>query len=103
MDPALRRPGENLTGQVEFTIPNFRRSSQYLKFYRLSVYKCVDEISPEFLEEVANETKNWLPVDLGALWDEAALIAVGEGRNKIHVEDMVIAFEQIDSRVRNKK
>mgnify|MGYP002743928024 FL=1 len=101
LDPALRRPGR-FDWKIEFTVPTFedRRSILILQAKR---YKCVDEISPEFLEEVANETKNWLPVDLGALWDEAALIAVGEGRNKIHVEDMVIAFEQIDSRVRNKK
>ena len=101
LDPALRRPGR-FDWTIEFTVPTFedRRSILILQAKR---YKCVDEISPEFLEEVANETKNWLPVDLGALWDEAALIAVGEGRNKIHVEDMVIAFEQIDSRVRNKK
>lgn len=101
LDPALRRPGK-FDWTIEFTVPTSedRRSILILQAKR---YKCVDEISPEFLEEVANETKNWLPVDLGALWDEAALIAVGEGRNKIHVEDMVIAFEQIDSRVRNKK
>lgn len=101
LDPALRRPGR-FDWTIEFTVPTFedRRSILILQAKQ---YKCVDEISPEFLEEVANETKNWLPVDLGALWDEAALIAVGEGRNKIHVEDMVIAFEQIDSRVRNKK
>ena len=101
LDPALRRPGR-FDWTIEFTVPTSedRRSILILQAKR---YKCVDEISPEFLEEVANETKNWLPVDLGALWDEAALIAVGEGRNKIHVEDMVIAFEQIDSRVRNKK
>ena len=101
LDPALRRPGR-FDWTIEFTVPTFedRRSILILQAKR---YKCVDEISPEFLDEVANETKNWLPVDLGALWDEAALIAVGEGRNKIHVEDMVIAFEQIDSRVRNKK
>lgn len=101
LDPALRRPGR-FDWTIEFTIPTSedRRSILILQAKR---YKCVDEISSEFLEEVAKETKNWLPVDLGALWDEAALIAVGEGRNKIHVEDMVIAFEQIDSRVRNKK
>lgn len=101
LDPALRRPGR-FDWTIEFAIPTSedRRSILILQAKR---YKCVDEISPEFLKEVAKETKNWLPVDLGALWDEAALIAVGEGRNKIHVEDMVIAFEQIDSRVRNKK
>ena len=101
LDPALRRPGR-FDWTIEFAIPTSedRRSILILQAKR---YKCVDEISPKFLGEVAKETKNWLPVDLGALWDEAALIAVGEGRNKIHVEDMVIAFEQIDSRVRNKK
>lgn len=101
LDPALQRPGR-FDWTIEFTIPTCedRRNILILQAKR---YKCVDEISPEFLEEVAKETKNWLPVDLGALWDEAALIAVGESRNKIHVEDMVIAFEQIDSRVRNKK
>ena len=101
LDPALRRPGR-FDWTIEFAIPPFedRRSILTLQAKR---YECVDEISPEFLEQVAKETKNWLPVDLGALWDEAALIAVGEDRSKIHVEDMVIAFEQIDLRVRSEK
>lgn len=101
LDPALRRPGR-FDWTIEFAIPTFedRRSILTLRAKR---YECVDEISPEFLEQVAKETKNWLPVDLGALWDEAALIAVGEDRSKIHVEDMVIAFEQIDLRVRSEK
>lgn len=101
LDSALRRPGR-FDWTIEFTIPTFedRRSILALQAKR---YKCVDEISPEFLVEVARVTTNWLPVDLGEIWDKAALIAVGENRTKIHVEDMVIAFEQIDFRVRNKK
>ena len=101
LDPALRRPGR-FDWTIEFTVPTFedRRSILALQAKR---HECIDEISPEFLEEVARAATNWLPVDLDAIWNEAALIAVGEGRNKIHVEDMVIAFEQIDLRVRSKK
>jgi microtubule-severing ATPase len=101
LDPALRRPGR-FDWTIEFTIPTFEDRCSILAL-QAKRYECVDEICIEFLVEVARATTDWLPVDLGAIWNEAALIAVGEDRNKIHVEDMVIAFEQIDSRVRNKK
>ena len=92
LDPALRRPGR-FDWTIEFTVPTFedRRSILALQAKR---HECIDEISPEFLEEVARAATNWLPVDLDAIWNEAALIAVGEGRNKIHVEDMVIALNR---------
>jgi transitional endoplasmic reticulum ATPase len=40
-------------------------------------------------EEVANLTDGWSGADLVAIWNEAALVAIGDGRSVIMAEDFV--------------
>jgi transitional endoplasmic reticulum ATPase len=46
---------------------------------------------------VADRTESWTPADLTAIWGEAAMLAVTDGRDIIMAEDCVGGFQWVSN------
>ncbi len=97
LDPALTRPGR-FDWEIEFGLPTL--------FDRLAILevgaKRLNAAPYLPLEDVAALTYGWSAADLSSIWAESALIAAGEGRDRIDAEDVAQAYERIASRPRRK-
>lgn len=95
LDPALTRPGR-FDWEIEFGLPTVTDRYEILQV-RARQLRTVGELP---LEDIAALTQNWSAADLTAIWTEAALVAAGDGRDKIAGEDVAQAFERVASRPR---
>jgi transitional endoplasmic reticulum ATPase len=93
IDPALRRPGR-FDWEIEFPAPNQDSRQRILQ---TTAAKLKTE-GPLPYEEVAALTEQWSPADLAAIWSDAALLAVVDGRRRIMAEDCWAAYERVAAR-----
>jgi transitional endoplasmic reticulum ATPase len=93
IEPALRRPGR-FDWEIEFPPPD--KGDR-----RLILQTTAAELKTEGdlpYDEVASLTKGWSPADLSAIWSDAALLAVMDGRRAIMAEDCWAAYERVAAR-----
>lgn len=95
LDPALTRPGR-FDWEIEFGLPARADRYEILKVAGAQLTTAAD--LP--LEDIAALTEGWSAAELTFIWTEAALLAVGDGRDEIASEDFVQAFERIALRPR---
>ncbi len=95
LDPALMRPGR-FDWEIEFGLPTRSDRYEILKVAGAHLKTAAD--LP--LEDVAALTEGWSAAELTFIWTEAALLAVGDGREEVAPEDFVQAFERIALRPR---
>ncbi|AQP47079.1 hypothetical protein BW730_05660 [Tessaracoccus aquimaris] len=84
LDPALTRPGR-FDWEIEFGLPSRSDRFEILKVAGARVKTGAD--LP--LEDVAALTENWSSAELSFIWTEAALLAIGDGREEVAPEDFV--------------
>lgn len=90
VDPALLRPGR-FTWKLEFKLPDGQGRLRILQRQADSLQ--IGETLP--LEEIALTTNGWSPADLKAIWTEAAILAVDDDRDRIHVEDFRGGYQRV--------
>ncbi len=90
IDPALRRPGR-FDWEIDFPLPD-RHDRESILVTSGRPLKTLDPL-PHAL--IAERTESWSAADLTAIWSEAALLAVADGRSSIMVEDYVGGFERV--------
>ena len=90
IDAALRRPGR-FDWEILFPLPNShdRKSILQTSARRLSTTGPLPHVW------VSHETEGWSAAELAAIWSEAALLAVADGRSTIMAEDYVGGFERV--------
>lgn len=90
IDAALRRPGR-FDWEIHFPLPNQHDRELILQSSarRLAVSKDLPH------NWMAKKTNGWSGADLTAIWSEAALIAVADGREEIITEDYIGGFERV--------
>ncbi|MEW6144106.1 MAG: AAA family ATPase [Thermodesulfobacteriota bacterium] len=95
IDAALRRPGR-FDWEVSFSLPDRRDRESILRVSarRLSTNGTLPH------EWVAENTESWSAAELAAIWSEAALLAVADGRSEIIAEDYMGGFEQVSAQRR---
>ncbi len=82
IDKALRRPGR-FDWEIEFPLPNQKDREAIL---RISAgHLATSGLLPH--DVVAAQTESWSGAELSAIWSEAALLAVTDGRRTIMAED----------------
>jgi transitional endoplasmic reticulum ATPase len=96
LDPALTRPGR-FDWEIEFGAPTVDDRVKILGVGAAQL-KTLGELP---IEDVAALTGGWSAAELTAIWAEAALLAVGDGREAISGEDMAQAYERVASRPRH--
>lgn len=89
IDPALRRPGR-FDWEIHFPLPDRADREAILKGTQPS--GVADELPHAELAEIS---EGWSPAELVAIWTEAALFAVTDGRDGIMQEDYRGGFEQV--------
>ncbi|MET8728721.1 ATP-binding protein [Streptomyces parvus] len=89
IDSALRRPGR-FDWEIHFPLPNEEDREAILQ---RTQPKGVDDGLPH--AEIATDTEGWSPAELVAIWSEAALFAVTDGRDMILTEDYRGGFQQV--------
>lgn len=90
IDAALRRPGR-FDWEINFPLPNQEDRELILQSSARQLSTSGD--LPH--KWMAKKTDGWSGADLTAIWSEAALIAVADGRNKIITEDYIGGFERV--------
>jgi transitional endoplasmic reticulum ATPase len=90
IDPALLRPGR-FDLEIKFPLPLEEDRELILEASARKLN--TSENLPH--KTIANRTKSWSAADLTAIWSEAALLAVVDGRDIIIAEDYVGAFERV--------
>lgn len=95
IDPALRRPGR-FDWEIEFPPPDEQDREKILRASSRKL-NTDDGLSHA---RVAGETRSWSSADLAAIWSEAALVAVKDGRRKISDEDYLTGFEKVEEQRR---
>lgn len=95
IDAALRRPGR-FDWEIHFPLPNQHDRELILQSSARNL--SVSEGLPH--KWMAKKTKGWSGADLAAIWSEAALIAVADGRVEIIKEDYVGGFERVSAQRR---
>lgn len=95
IDAALRRPGR-FDWEISFPLPNRCDRELILRASarRLSIYEPLPH------RWISMRTESWSAADLAAIWSEAALLAVADGRSMIMVEDYVGGFERVSAQKR---
>lgn len=84
LDPALRRPGR-FDWEIEFALPS---RDDRVKILRQSARRLRTEPSLPH-QAIADATDRWSAAELAAIWSEAALLAVTDGRDIIAAEDYI--------------
>jgi transitional endoplasmic reticulum ATPase len=92
IDPALRRPGR-FDWEIVFPLPDRAGREQIL---RASGKKLRLVPDPPY-SWIADLTESWTPAELTAIWGEAAMLAVRDGRDIINAEDCVGGFQWVKS------
>ncbi|MFC8699991.1 ATP-binding protein [Streptomyces parvus] len=90
LDGALRRPGR-FDWEINFPPPNFEDRLAILEASARKLNKA--EGLPH--SYIAEQTANWTPAELAAIWSEAALLAVMESRDAIFEDDYVSGYERV--------
>jgi transitional endoplasmic reticulum ATPase len=92
IDPALRRPGR-FDWEIHFPLPDRSDREQILKASSQDL-RTLDYLPHG---EVADRTESWTAADLAAIWTEAALLAVTDGRDAIMAEDYIGGLEAVQN------
>ncbi|CAL9516429.1 ATP-dependent zinc metalloprotease FtsH [Streptomyces sp. enrichment culture] len=90
VDSALRRPGR-FDWHVDFPIPTKRDREAILTTSGRKLR--LKEDMPHLW--VADRTESWTPAELAAIWTEAALLAVSDGRRALLPEDYIGGYERV--------
>lgn len=90
IDAALRRPGR-LDWEIDFPLPS--RADRHAILETSSRRLATSGILPH--EWMAQKTEGWSAAELAAIWSEAALLAVKDGRAAIMSEDYVGGLERV--------
>ena len=90
LDVALRRPGR-FDWEIEF--PALNEDDRLDILAKTASRHLTSGTLPH--EDVAARTAGWSGAELTAIWAEAALLAVKDGRDAIWVEDYVGGFERV--------
>jgi transitional endoplasmic reticulum ATPase len=104
IDVALLRSGR-FDWKIHFPLPDRVDRGDILRKSALRV----SASGPLAIEEIAEQTDNWSPADLTAIWTEAGLIAAADDRFAIDNEDFKCGFERVarqrrfDGQVQHKK
>lgn len=96
LDPALTRPGR-FDWEIEFTDPTL---SDRLAILHVGARRLATRGELPFAD-VAVLTEGWSAAELTAIWAEAALVAVADGRETICGDDMAQAYERVAARPRH--
>ncbi|MFF6931302.1 ATP-binding protein [Streptomyces californicus] len=97
IDYALRRPGR-FDWTIHFSLPTQSDREQILA--KSAPPGTASNLSHSV---VAEKTESWSPAELVAIWSEAALLAVADGRKKIHTEDYIGGYERVSAQRERKK
>jgi transitional endoplasmic reticulum ATPase len=90
IDVALRRPGR-FDWEIKFSLPTLEDRLQIL----LTTAKAIKTVGPLPHENIALKTDGWSAAELTAIWSEAALLAVSDGRAVVAAEDYVAGFDRV--------
>ena len=90
LDVALRRPGR-FDWNIEFPYPNEEDRIDILR----KTSKRLHTREPLPHESVAKVTEGWSGAELAAIWKEAALLAVTDGRKEIYEEDYLGGVQRV--------
>jgi transitional endoplasmic reticulum ATPase len=93
IEPALRRPGR-FDWEIEFPTPG---QDDRRRILQTTAAKLKTEGDLPY-DEVASLTERWSSADLSAIWSDAALLAVVDGRRAIMAEDCWAAYERVAAR-----
>ncbi|NKX93961.1 26S protease regulatory subunit [Sanguibacter hominis ATCC BAA-789] len=93
IDEALLRPGR-FDWEIQFNLPTSQDRREILML-KADELETEDDLPLDVLTVL---TDGWSGAMLTALWTEAALIAVGDGRVRIADEDLAIAHERVRMR-----
>jgi transitional endoplasmic reticulum ATPase len=90
IDPALRRPGR-FDWEINFPLPGLLDREQILEV------SCRTLRTAPNLDHstIAAKTDGWRSADLSAIFSEAALLTVTDGRAEIRNEEYFLAFERV--------
>lgn len=92
IDPALRRPGR-FDWEIVFPLPDKAGREQILRASSQKL-RAVADLPYSW---IADRTESWTPAELTAIWGEAAMLAVTDGRDTIMAEDCVGGFQWVAS------
>jgi len=92
IDIALRRPGR-FDWEIHFPSPDQFDREDILR--KTSRNKAIYEPLPYAF--IAHSTEGWSAAELAAIWSEAALLAVKDGRAVIVSEDCIGGFERVSA------
>ena len=90
LDVALRRPGR-FDWEIEFPYPDERDREDIL----IKSARQLNKKEPLPHASVAAATDGWSAAELAAIWTEASLLAVEDGRCQIYKEDYIGGFERV--------
>jgi transitional endoplasmic reticulum ATPase len=90
LDEALRRPGR-FDWEVEFPLPDVVDRAEILRVSSADL-RTVEGLPHD---EIARRTEGWSSAALSAIWSEAALLAVADGRDLIMDDDYYGGFERV--------
>lgn len=98
IDSALRRPGR-FDWEIEFGLPALNDRQEIL---RVSARGHATS-GPLPQDAIAAKTDGWSSADLAAIWSEAALLAIADGRAMIVAEDCVGGYEHVERQRKNRR
>jgi transitional endoplasmic reticulum ATPase len=90
IDVALRRPGR-FDWQIHFAYPTRDDREQILTVTSRNLH-VASKLSHDL---IADRTEGWSPAELNAIWSDAALLAVRDGRDVIFQQDYWAGFERV--------
>ena len=92
IDVALRRPGR-FDWEIQFPLPDSRDRKSILQ----ASARLLSTTGPLPHAWVSQKTEGWSAAELAAIWSEAALLAVADGRSIIMAEDYVGGYERVST------
>lgn len=98
IDAALRRPGR-FDWEIHFPLPD-RRDRELILQSSARHLSTSEDLPHKWMSQ---NTEGWSGAELAAIWSEAALLAVADGRSKIITEDYVGGFERVSAQRRRIK
>lgn len=99
LDPALKRPGR-FDRIIEIPLPDIKSRKELLIFFLSKVIYNKDEITENYIEDLAYITEGFSHADLKHLINEAAILAVRSNADEINKEHIWQSLEEIEKRQR---